>query len=140
MQHRDDCVAFRINNENHAIHSFPISRWNAVRQSSELSATDHERSTPPADKWTAVGIAVNCLQNSHRNAPCLRTPASVIGQNQRRYGWLIYLHDPISLSRRAMPLRLQGRRAWEFSYTLAGFFWLAKNPIGGGTQPFAAGG
>jgi hypothetical protein len=96
MQHRDDCVAFRINNENHAIHAFAISRWNAVRQSSQLSATDHERSTPPADKWTAVGIAVNCLQNSHRNAPCLCTLASVIGQNQRRYGWLIYLHDPIS--------------------------------------------
>jgi hypothetical protein len=42
MQDRDDCVAFGIDNEDHAIHPLAIGRWNAVGQSSELSATDHE--------------------------------------------------------------------------------------------------
>jgi hypothetical protein len=62
MQHRDDRVAFRVNNEDHAIHAFPIGRWKAVSQSSKLSATDHERSTPAAYERSAVGIGVNCLQ------------------------------------------------------------------------------
>jgi hypothetical protein len=60
MQYRDDRVAFRIDNKDNAIHALPIGCWDAVGQSSELSATDHEGSAPPAHERTAVGIGVNC--------------------------------------------------------------------------------
>jgi hypothetical protein len=56
MQYRDDRVALRINNKDHTIHSFSIGCGYVAVQTSELSATDHERPTPAAYKWRPIGI------------------------------------------------------------------------------------
>jgi hypothetical protein len=96
VQHRDNLVAFRINNEDYADHAFPIGGWNAVGQSSEASATNRERSTDTAYERTAVGIDINNLQNSYRNASRLRSLACVIGQDQRGYALcIVCVHGPV---------------------------------------------
>jgi hypothetical protein len=56
MQYRDDRVALGINNKDDPIHSFSIGCGYAAVQASELSATDHERSTPAAYKRRPIGI------------------------------------------------------------------------------------
>jgi hypothetical protein len=61
MQDRDDRVASGINNKDHAIHALPIGCRDGVRQSSEPSATDHQRSTSAAHVRAAVSMGEDCL-------------------------------------------------------------------------------
>jgi hypothetical protein len=72
MQHRDDRVAFRINNEDHAIHAFPIGGWNAVGQSSEarrLTVSDRQP-LPTNGLRSATGGAHCGLHTRFCTYPC----------------------------------------------------------------------
>ena len=72
MQHRDDRVAFRINNEDHAIHAFPTGGWNAVANRARrrrLTVSDRQ----PLLRGGGCGgrSSLSCLTRSF----CLSRPA-----------------------------------------------------------------